>query len=120
MKIIKQDFSLPVKNFDLNQDNYRKHGQLFGGNCKRCLVVGPSGSGKTNLIISLITHANGLRFENVYVYSKSLYQSKYEYLKTLLKPLKFVGYFESSNVDDIVSSSFDTFSTRRYQPKAHI
>lgn len=103
MRIKKQDFSLPIKNFDLNQDNYQKHGQLFGGNCKRGLIVGPSGCGKTNVIISLVTDVNGLRFENIYVYSKSLYQSKYDYLRKLFTPLKFIGYFESSNAEDIVS-----------------
>lgn len=105
MKIKKQEFSLPVKNFDLNEVNYRKHGKLFGGNCKRCLIVGPSGCGKTNVIISLLTNINGLRFENIYIYSKSLYQSKYEYLKDLFTSLKFIGYFESSNAEDIVSPS---------------
>lgn len=103
MKIEKQDFSLPIKNFDLKQDEYRKHGILFGGNCKRCLIVGPSGCGKTNVMISLLTDINGLRFENIYVYSKSLYQPKYEYLKNVFTPLKYIGYFESPNADDIVS-----------------
>lgn len=103
MKFEKQSFSLPIKNFELNQNEYKKHGELFGGNCKRGLIVGPSGCGKTNVMISLITDINGLRFENIYVYSKSLYQSKYEYLRKLLKPLKDVGYFESPTDDDIVS-----------------
>lgn len=105
MKIEKQNFSLPIKNFELRQDEYRKHGKLFGGNCKRCLIVGPSGCGKTNVMISLITDINGLRFENLYVYSKSLYQSKYEYLRKLFKPLREIGYYESSNDDDIVASN---------------
>lgn len=105
MQIKKQDFSLPVKNFEVNKVEYQKHGKLFGGNCKRCLIVGPYGCGKTNVMISLLTDINGLRFENLYIYSKSLYQSKYEYLRRLFKPLKEIGYFESSNEDDIVSPS---------------
>lgn len=103
MKIEKQSFSLPIKNFDIGQDDCRKHGKLFGGNCKRCLIVGPSGCGKTNVMISLITDIHGLRFENIYVYSKSLYQSKYEYLRKLFSTLKEINYFESANEDDIVS-----------------
>lgn len=105
MRIEKQNFSLPIKNFEPSRNGYRKHGQLFGGNCKRGLIVGPSGCGKTNVIISLITEINGLRFENIYIYSKSLYQSKYEYLRKLFKPLRIIGYFESSDDSKIVSPS---------------
>jgi hypothetical protein len=44
-------------------------------------------------MISLIEHSNGLRFENVYVYSKFLFQTKYQYLENLLKPIKDMNYF---------------------------
>ncbi|KAF0707986.1 Uncharacterized protein FWK35_00026842 [Aphis craccivora] len=37
-------------------------------------VVGPSGCGKTNLIYALLTNINGVRFHNVYIYSKTLDQ----------------------------------------------
>nr|CAI5858716.1 unnamed protein product [Callosobruchus analis] len=39
-------------------------------------------------MISLITHPNGLRFSNVYLYCKSPYQPKYQYLRNVLQPLK--------------------------------
>lgn len=64
--------------------------------------MGGSGCGKTNVMISLLEHSNGLRFENVYVYSKSLQQPKYQYLNNLLKPMKDVGYFEFEDGDDII------------------
>jgi energy-coupling factor transporter ATP-binding protein EcfA2 len=105
MLIKKQDFSLQIKNFDTNKKPCRKHGDIFGGDCKRGLIIGPSGCGKTNLILSLLTDVNGLRFENVYVYSKSLRQAKYEYLKNLFTPLKYIGYFESSDGENIVPPS---------------
>jgi hypothetical protein len=105
MLIKKQDFSLPIKKFDENKKEYQKHGKIFGGSCKRGLIIEPSGCGKTNLIFSLITDVNGLRFENVYVYSKSLNQAKYGYLRKLFAPLKYIGYFESSDSDNIVSPS---------------
>ena len=38
----------------------------------RAVICGPSGYGKTNVLLSLLESPNGLRFENVYVYSKSL------------------------------------------------
>ena len=91
MLIKKQDFSLPIRNFDISKKEHQKHGIIFGGNCKRGLIIGPSGCGKTNLILSLLTDINGLRFENVYVYSKSLGQAKYEYLRKLFASLKYIG-----------------------------
>jgi len=39
-------------------------------------------------MLSLIESPNGLKFENIYVFSKSLYQPKYEYLEKLIKPIK--------------------------------
>lgn len=104
IRLTSQNQTLPIKNHDLNDTlkHYQKHGNLLGG-CKRGLIVGGSGSGKTNVIISLLEHPNGLRFENVYLYSKSLYQPKYEYLRKLLKPINGLGYYEYANSADIMS-----------------
>jgi len=102
MHIEKQQFSLPIKNHDINKKTFRKHGQLFGGSCKRGLIIGPSGCGKTNVIVSLLTSKNGLRFENVYVYSKSLQQPKYEFLRQLLNSINEIGYFKKTNEENIL------------------
>lgn len=104
MKVEQQKTVLPIKNHDsiTLYKGVKKHGVLFGGSSKRALVVGRSGSGKTNVILSLLEHPNGLRFENIYVYSKSLYQPKYEYLKVLLTPIKEIGYHEFKDGDRIV------------------
>ncbi|KAF0701800.1 tigger transposable element-derived protein 4-like [Aphis craccivora] len=53
-----------------------RHGSLFP-NTIRAILVGPSGSANTNIMYNLITHANGLRFENIYLYSKTSNQEKY-------------------------------------------
>jgi len=37
----------------------------------RAILVGPRGSGKTNIMYNLITHVNGLKFENIYLFSKT-------------------------------------------------
>lgn len=105
MKIQKQNYSLPVVNHDITIGNnqFKKHGILFDGESKRALVIGPSNCGKTNTILSLIQHPNGLRFENLYIYSKSLYQPKYEYLRLLMKPIREIGYFEFTEGDSIIS-----------------
>lgn len=94
---------LPVVNFDTNIEIKRinKHGSLLG-DCKRSLIVGPSGCGKTNALISLLTHPNGLRFTNIYLYSKTLFQPKYAYLRAVLAPLKYIGYYEYENSNDII------------------
>lgn len=94
MRFVKQPTSLEIKNVDgyiqSKKANFRKHGKLLP-NSIRCIICGPSNSGKTNVIISLIENSNGLRFENVYIYSRSLYQPKYEYSRQLLKQIRGVG-----------------------------
>lgn len=102
MKLVKQKTCLNVDNNDLMCNSSIKHSTLLPTSV-RCLVIGPSNCGKTNVIISLLEHPNGLKFENVYVYSKSLNQPKYVYLKKLLEPIKKIGYFEFNNCEDVMS-----------------
>ncbi|KAJ8891443.1 hypothetical protein PR048_003971 [Dryococelus australis] len=47
------------------------HGRLFP-NTLKCIIAGPSVSGKTCVLLSLQEEKNGHRFENEYLYSKSL------------------------------------------------
>ena len=83
MDLIEQKDKLDVINVDVQVvKKPSRHGSLLPDTI-RAILVGPSGSGKTNIMYNLITHANGLRFENIYLYSKSLYQPKYEYLRRL-------------------------------------
>lgn len=106
MKIVKQSSTLPVCNIDSftesNNNNLRKHGVLLPETC-RCIISGPSNCGKTNVMMSLLQEPNGLKFENVYVFSKSLYQPKYKFLEKVLKPIKGLGYYTFSENDDVVS-----------------
>ena len=44
----------------------------------KILITGASGSGKTNLLLNLIE--NQLDIDNIYLYAKDLYESKYRYL----------------------------------------
>jgi hypothetical protein len=103
MRVEKQPYSIIIKDHDTSTNKFRKHGKLFEGSSKRGLIIGPSGCGKTNIIISLIEDPNGLRFENLYIYSKSLYQPKYAYLRKLFKSIKEIGYYESENEENIVT-----------------
>jgi len=56
-------------------------------------------------MLSLIESPNGLKFENVYIFSKSLYQSKYEYLEKLIKPIKGMGYHTFSHNEGVLDPS---------------
>lgn len=95
MRFIKQQRRIEVRNIDESaskvHSHVKKHGELLP-NTIRCIIAGPSNCGKTNVLISLIESRNGLKFENVYIYSKSLEQDKYVYLKNLLKPMKNIGF----------------------------
>lgn len=94
---------MPIKNHDTKSISpaVHRHGPLLPSTI-RCIIVGPSNCGKTNVIISLLEHINGLRFENVYIYSKSLYQDKYVYLSNLLKSIPEVGYYAYNDGTEIL------------------
>jgi len=73
----------------------RKHGAMLPSTI-RAIVCGSSNCGKTNVLISLLESPHGVSFENVYVYSKSLQQPKYQYLENLLSSIDEIGYFTFS------------------------
>lgn len=96
MRILKQNVSFDLENDDFKaggvSSSYKKHGVLFLSTI-RCILVGPSNCGKTNLMVNLIEKLQGLNFENIYIYSMSLYQPKYMYLEKLLRPINGIGYY---------------------------
>ena len=98
--------TLPVVNVDTIVEEEKKTkrlGELVPVSI--CAVFcGLSNCGKTNSLLTLITHPNGLRFENVYVYSKSLNQSKYRFLKEVLQPTDGVQYFPFSEHEEVVAA----------------
>lgn len=102
MRLVKQMFSIPVENFDeyigSGMSNKSKHGPLLPDSI-RCIISGPSNSGKTNALFNLICDKNALMFENVYVFSKSLYQPKYKFLaKAMPKEVGYYAYDDNSSV----------------------
>lgn len=78
-----------------------KHGKLLPNNI-RCLICGPSNCGKTNLMLNLLFSPNGLHFKNVYVFSKSLYQTKYKLLECVMKSINEVGLYMFSDNDEVL------------------
>ena len=102
MEFSEQPLKLPVENFDVGHEKtIKRHGELLPSSI-RAIFCGPSNCGKTNSLMTLITHSNGLRFENLYVYSKSLYQPKYKYLENLLEDVEGVNYNPCSEHESVV------------------
>lgn len=98
MAFVKQPIDIPVVNMDertsLNDSAAKtiRHSDLLP-NHLRCIIAGPSGCGKTNVLISLIESEHGLKFENLYLYSKTLEQPKYRWLCEMLRPIRKIGCF---------------------------
>lgn len=103
MRLVKQDKNILVRNIDASSNitSRVRHSSLLP-NSIRALIVGPSNCGKTNVMISLLESPNGLKFENIYLYSKSLYQPKYEYLKRLITPIKGMGYYTFADNESVI------------------
>jgi len=82
----------------------RKHGEMLPSTV-RAIICGPSNCDKTNVLVSLLENPNSVRFENVYVYSKSHQQPKYRYLENLFTSIDEIGNFTFSNNSDVVPPS---------------
>lgn len=103
MKFVQQTKKLHIHNFDnsMEKNVERIHSELLPNNV-RGIVVGPSNSGKTNVMLNLLFHCNGLRFENVYVFSKSLYQPKYEFLENVLIDIPEIKYYKFTENEQVI------------------
>jgi len=102
MRFIEQEKKLRIYNIDAPDTIQLRHGELFP-NTIRSLVLGSSGCGKTNLIYFLLVDENGLRFENVYIYSKTLEQPKYKLLKRIIDGVDGVKIFTFFENDTVIS-----------------
>jgi len=57
-----------------------KHSEIFPTNIF-CIIAGSTGSGKTNLLVDLLKTEGKLDYNDIYIYSSTLYQPAYEHLK---------------------------------------
>lgn len=105
MRFVKQAINIPIRNIDertcKNATKTIRHSALLPNNV-RCIIAGPSGCGKTNVLISLIESEHGMKFENLYLYSKTLDQDKYKYLCELLQSIKEIGCYTFSGSENAI------------------
>lgn len=108
MRFVKQKLHIQVQNNDRqsngsnNECRSKRHSDLLPNNV-RCIIAGPSGCGKTNVLLSLIESKNGLEFENIYIYCKTLDQDKYKYLAKMLQPIKSIGFYTFSSSENVLT-----------------
>lgn len=105
MKLVAQNKKLPITEISVaavSEEKIKRHGDLLPSNI-RAIFCGPSNCGKTNALFNLIYSPNGLCFENIYLYSKSLYQPKYQQLEKVLRQIPEVGYFPFSDNEAVIS-----------------
>lgn len=70
------------KKFNAGQNPHcKKHADIFPKTIF-CIIAGSTGSGKTNLMVNLLLRENMIKYDDVFVYSSTLYQPAYLYLKS--------------------------------------
>ena len=108
MRLVEQNTKLPIREIRLSgqgEDDiskFKRHGDLLPSHV-RLICVGPSNCGKTSALLSLIYSDKGLSFENIYIFSKSLYQPKYEELGRVLENIPEIGFFKYTNCESVPS-----------------
>ena len=96
----------------------KRHGDLLPSSI-RAVFCSPSNCGKTNSLLTLIIHHNGVRFENVYTYSKSLcciVRPEARRKPTINK----VIFFSTLNVSSLIELSHYPTTTRNIGPSSRI
>jgi len=71
---------MEITNFDLGKEGKPHHHWLLPSSI-RCVICGPSGCGKTNLMLNLLLNKGNLNFDCLHLYSRSLGQEKYQFLR---------------------------------------
>jgi ABC-type cobalamin/Fe3+-siderophores transport system ATPase subunit len=73
--------------FHAKQTNYSNHAPFFPQNIF-CVIAGSTGCGKTNLMENLLMNEGFLDYSKVYIYSSTLHQPTYQFLKTYYNNLE--------------------------------
>lgn len=119
MKLVsqRQKLNVVITPEDEELKKSKKHGVLLP-NSMRGAICGPSGCGKTSVMVSLVYHPQGLKFENIYLFCKTLFQLKYQQLKTIIDSINGMSFNASTDevtpISDIKPNSiliFDDVTT---------
>lgn len=111
MKFVKQPCTLNLDKICISYPKKMpRHGKLLPDTI-RCIISGPSNCGKTNLIIGLLLHENGLRYKNVYLYSKTLFQPKYVFLEKVFKNVSEISFTKYRDNEEIISPNHAAFNS---------
>jgi len=110
---------MEITNFDLGKEGKPHHHWLLPSSI-RCVICGPSGCGKTNLMLNLLLNKGYLNFDCLHLYSMSLGQEKYQFLRDWAAALEHaapqhgaragggeVASFHSSSDDIVPVESLD-------------
>lgn len=108
MKIKKQKTCLKVQDWsDVNVGcgdgggGEGRHGPLLPG-AIRCLICGPSSCGKTNVLLTLLLDPVGMKYKTVYLFSKSLGQPKYLFLKEVYNRVNGLSFHMCSDKSEVI------------------
>lgn len=103
MKLIQQRLNIPIFTGvkSMKSEEKYKHNELFP-NSIRCIIAGPSNCGKTTALMSLLLSENGVKFENLYIFSKSFFQPIYQYLYKVMKNVKEIEFKVFEQYDDLI------------------
>lgn len=93
MKLIKQPVSLNICEIKVDKNTNTFRHSILLPNSIRCIICGPSNCGKTNVMISLLLNENGLKFHNIYLYSKTAFQPKYLFLEEVIRYIPEIKLF---------------------------
>lgn len=93
MKFVKQSQTLKVNNIKLENHSQKVRHSTLLPNTIRCIICGPSNCGKTNIMLNLLLHENGVKFKNIYLYSKTVFQPKYCFLKQVIRCIPNANLF---------------------------
>ena len=128
MSFVEQSIKVPVTNIDKlvgdKDKELKSHGEILPGRI-RAIFCGSSNCGKTNALIALLLHPQTVKFQNIYLYSKSANQPKYQFLKKIIDSIPGMKFFTFTDNEQVIRPDetlkyslmiFDDIATEKQKP----